>query len=234
MQVNQADADVAYEIFYRHCRLFKALQLNIFEPDVRMKPARLGSHDLVACSTDFQPGLVSIELEVQRAMNIKEAKKSALEKFKALSSQGGFQRLLVVCTAIKQASGSSEWQETQMKAEIWNGSCWRKQAQTSSDLPPQQAKKKPTKQILDSLIWWKAEDEHGKVAKVSQFASKLGYKSGHELNKQVKVWNKLLKSKSIPGRLRKRKLLPTPGKATTGSIPWIGTRPTLKSLYGLL
>ena len=91
MKVPGLAAEMACKIFHKHCNLFKALSLNVFEPDVAMLPRHLGSHDLVACPTNLNlPGLVSVELKVGTVMNMKLERDQALQK---TEPRRGFQEI---------------------------------------------------------------------------------------------------------------------------------------------
>ena len=243
VQVRQAEADVACEIFYKQCEYLQSLHLNVFDQDVRMGRHSEASHDLVACSCSF-PGLVSVELEVQQASRLQAAKTSALQKFQSLGPDSPFKRLLVLCVRIRQTStapvyaGSDPfWQVTSVQAEMWDGVRWAKQdklRETASRHPKVRKKLLVPQQVLDSLDWFKVVGQRRHFAKISDFAKKVGYKSARDLKTQVATWNDLLRTKKVKGRLSKKRLVRTPGKATQGSMPWMGNRSVLRSLIRLL
>ena len=131
---------------------------------------------------------------------------------------------------------SGHWKAKQLKAEMRGGHCRSqiasvgREVQALSSIPA----KLPVGQFLDSLLWLKVEGLRPKVARLSQFAEKLGYKSRHELNKNARSWNGKLQGRRVAGRLVKKKLKKNPHVSTAGKSPWVGTRSTLKASYELL
>lgn len=225
-KVELEHAQVAWLVWRSQCMLFKKIGdngLNIEDVDVEMQPRGLGSHDLVACSLDFE-GWMSVELEARETLNMRLSKRDALTRFKQLKPSSGFTRLLLLVHHIKKST-----MELSYKALLWNGSRWKEWSDQDFDLPKAVVSKKPLEPLLDSLTWHEVPGQESEVALLTEFTKKMGYKSTRDIKNQVKEWNKTLKTCKVRGKFEKIKIA-----TKQGQKPWCATRDQLKCIYAYL
>ena len=213
-------ARTAYLVFKSHCKLFKSIGssgINIWDVDVQRKPRGLGSHDLVACSVDFE-GWMSVEIETRDKLCMRLSKQDALTKFQQLGPSPNFTRLLLLVHHVKPSS-----QELCLKAHLWDGS-WKSLGEFDFEISRPVLRRPPVKEALAAITWY-PQPGGQPIAALSDLARKAGYKSTHDLWKQVPGWNGTLRLNEH-GRLLKKKVPRRPG-----SKAWVGTWAQFKCIY---